>query len=144
MKLAFAAAGTVIVLAALFAADLAAQTPQQRDRLLEQAGFIMRSADTGAKVERMKRLPPLQFLARNSPRGRYYLFADPTLCVCVFVGNEQAMENYKSQIITVPANELAPTQAAPGPDGKPYVIVHDVGEDLFGDPVEEDILEYRF
>jgi len=109
--------------------------------LLEQSGFIMRSADTPQKVARMNRLPPLQFLARNSPHGRYYLYADPKLCVCVFVGNTQALSNYKSQVTQVPASELAPTQGAPP---NPFTEIHEVGEDVFGDPVDEDILEYRF
>src|SRR5579859_6715571 len=113
MKWAMTAAGALALLAGLLAADLLAQSPLQRDQLLEQAGFILRSADTPQKVARMDLLPPLQFLARNSPHGRYYLFADPKLCVCVFVGNEQALNNYKSQVLQVPADELAPTQDAP-------------------------------
>ncbi len=140
MKWAMTAAGAL----ALLAADLLAQTPLQRDRLLEQAGFIMRSADTPQKVARMNRLQPLRFLARNSPRGRYYLFADPKLCVCVFVGNEQALSNYKSQVMQVPASELAPMLNAPAAAPNPFVEVHEIGEDIFGDPVDEDILEYRF
>ena len=117
----------------------------KRDRLLEQSGFFMRSADTPAKVARMKRLPPLKFIARNSPRGRYYLFADPKLCVCVFVGNQRAMDNFQSQIMKVPASELAPMQVVPKTHDKPpYVLVHEMGEDVFGDPVEDDILEYKF
>jgi hypothetical protein len=144
MKWAMTAAGALALLAGLLAADLLAQAPLQRDRLLEQAGFIMRSADTPQKVARMNRLPPLQFLARNSPHGRYYLFADPKLCVCVFVGNEQALSNYKSQVMQVPASELAPTQNAPAAPPNPFVEVHEIGEDVFGDPVDEDILEYRY
>ncbi len=144
MKWAMTAAAALALLAGLLAADLLAQTPQQRDRLLEQSGFIMRSADTPQKVARMDRLPPLQFLARNSPHGRYYLFADPKLCVCVFLGTEQALTNYKSQVLQVPANELAPTQNAPPAPRNPFVEVHEIGEDVFGDPMDEDILEYRF
>jgi hypothetical protein len=144
MKWAMTAARALALLAGLLAADLLAQTPLQRDRLLEQAGFIMRSADTPQKVARMNWLPPLQFLARNSPHGRYYLFADPNLCVCIFVGNEQALSNYKSQVMQVPASELAPTQNAPAASPNPFVEVHEIGEDVFGDPVDEDILEYRY
>jgi hypothetical protein len=136
---------TALALAmALVAFGAAAQT-SKRDRLLEQSGFFMRPADTPRKVERMKLLPPLRFVARTTPRGRYYLFADPKLCVCVFVGNQQAMDNFQSQLIKVPASELAPMQAMPASNGKPpYVVVHEMGEDAFGDPVDDDILEYKF
>jgi hypothetical protein len=136
---------TALALAmALVTFGAAAQT-SKRDRLLEQSGFFMRPADTPRKVERMKLLPPLRFVARTTPRGRYYLFADPKLCVCVFVGNQQAMDNFQSQLIKVPASELAPMQAMPASNGKPpYVVVHEMGEDAFGDPVDDDILEYKF
>jgi hypothetical protein len=137
-RLALALAATAVAVAA------PAQT-LKRDRLMEQSGFVMRPADTPQKRARIARLPPLQFLRRNGPRGRYYLFADPKLCVCVFVGNQQAMDNFQSQLVKVPASELAPMQAVPASHDKPpYVIVHDVGEDIFGDPVEDDILEYKF
>ena len=130
--------------AALVAFGAPAQT-LKRDRLLEQSGFIMRPADTPRKLARLKRVPPLQFVRRSTPRGRYYLFADPKLCACVFVGNQRAMDNFQSQLVKVPASELAPMQAVPAAHGKPpYVIVHEMGEDMFGDPVEDDILEYKF
>ena len=133
---------TGAALAALVAGDAVAQT-QQRDRLLEQSGFIMRAADTPQKVARMKRIPADRFVLRDGPNGRYYMFADPALCVCVFVGTQQAMDNYKSQITQVPASELAPTQARPKLPS-PFVEIHRVGEDMFGRPVDEDILEYRY
>jgi hypothetical protein len=141
MKLAMTAAGAA--LAALLAGDAVAQAVQ-RDRLLEQSGFIMRSADTPQKIARMKRIPSYRFVARNGPSGRYYMYADPVLCVCVFVGNEQAMSNYKSQVMQVPVSELAPTQAAPAAPPSPFKEIHEVDEDVFGRPVDEDILEYRY
>jgi hypothetical protein len=138
---------STLILALAFAA-LAFGAPAQtlkRDRLLEESGFFMRSADTPAKVARMKLLPPLKFVARTTPRGRYYLFADPKLCVCVFVGNQQAMNNFQSQIMKVPSSELAPMQVVPKTHDKPpYVLIHEMGEDAFGDPVKDDILEYKF
>ena len=130
--------------AAVLACGALAQT-FLRDRLLEQSGFIKRPADTPQKLARLKLLPPLKFIRRTKSWGRYYLFADPKLCVCVFVGGQQALDNFQSQLIKVPPAELAPMQAMPAYRSKPpYVVVHDMGEDMFGDPVEEDILEYKF
>ena len=135
---------TLAFAVAVIAFGALAQT-LKRDQLLEESGFTMRSADTPRKVARMKRLPPLQFIARKTPRGRYYLFADPKLCVCVFVGGQQAMDNFQSQVMKVPASQLAPMQVVPATHDKPpYVLVHEMGEDMFGDPVDDDILEYKF
>jgi len=142
MKAAIAAG---LALGGLLAVDAAAQDPPtyRRDRLLEQAGFVMRSADTPQKVARMTLLPPLQFVSRQSRNGHYYLYADPKLCGCVFVGNQQAMDNYKTQILQVPVGELAPTQNAPAAPPNPFTEVHEVGEDIFGNPVDEDILDWQ-
>jgi len=135
-----------LALGGLAALDAAAQMPQTQqdiDRLLEQSGFIMRSADTPRKVERMKLLPAHKFVARNAPSGRYYIYTDPDLCICVFVGSEQALSNYKSQVTPVPSSELAPTQTVPQSARSGWVEVQEVDEETFRGPMQEDIYEYR-
>jgi len=62
--------------------------------------------------------------------------------VCVFVGNQQAMDNYKTQSLQVPVSELAPTQNAAAAPPNPFVETREIGEDIFGNPVDEDILEW--
>jgi len=67
------------------------------DMWLEQAGFIMKPANTAAHVKQMESMPPRRFVVRTSPAGkRYFLYADPTDCKCVFVGDETARRNFQS------------------------------------------------
>ena len=82
------------------------------DMRLEDMGFIMRPATTPAQMDRLRLLPPREFVRRTNGDRRYYLYADPEFCQCVFVGNEQAMKNYQALV--------SPSGAPPmpiGPDG---------------------------
>jgi hypothetical protein len=63
---------------------------------LEDMGFIMRPANTPEQMERLRLLPARKFVARAKGGSRYYLYADPDYCQCVFVGNEFAMKNYRA------------------------------------------------
>lgn len=88
------------------AGDAGAADQRTTDMWLEQAGFVMNPADTPAHERQMLALPPRRFIARTTPDGRrYYLYADPGDCKCVFVGNEQARANFKS-ISTAPPPQV--------------------------------------
>ena len=69
-----------------------------RDMKLEDVGFIMRPANTPAQIERLRLLPPRKFVARSRAGWRYYLYADPDYCKCIFLGDELAMRNYRDLI----------------------------------------------
>ena len=60
-------------------------------------------------MERLRLLPARKFVARAKDGSRYYLYADPDYCQCVFVGNELAMKNYRAL--------NAPSSAPPLPIG---------------------------
>jgi len=82
------------------------------DMRLEDMGFTMRPANTPEQMERLRLLPARKFVARTKDGGRYYLYADPDYCRCIFVGNELAMKDYRAL--------SAPSSAPPmplGPDG---------------------------
>jgi hypothetical protein len=84
------------------------------DMKLSDFGFIMRPAMTPAQMQRLKLLPARTFVANRKNGHRYYLYADPDHCQCVFVGDEAAMQNYRAYV--------SPGPQAPmplGPDGGP-------------------------
>jgi hypothetical protein len=57
----------------------------------------MKPANTPAHVNQMMAMPPRRFIVRTTPAGvRYFLYADPGDCKCVFVGDEKARQNYRS------------------------------------------------
>ncbi|HEY1747786.1 MAG TPA: hypothetical protein VGG11_13615 [Xanthobacteraceae bacterium] len=112
MRIAVAQSAAAL-LAALLAGPAAAGQ-EGADMKLEDMGFIMRPATTPAQMERLRLLPARKFVRRTNGARRYYLYADPDYCQCVFVGNELAMKNY--QAFASPPS--APPMAT-GPDGGP-------------------------
>ncbi len=102
------------LLAAMLFVGPAAAGQEGTDMKLEDMGFIMRPATTPAQMERLRLLPARKFVRRTTGDRRYYLYADPDFCQCVFVGNELAMKNYQALV--------SPSSAPPmpiGPDGGP-------------------------
>ena len=74
-------------------------TPQQQaeqvEPLLSAAGFRMLPADTPEKVAHLKTLPPLKLTPRLHKGQVRYAYADPYSCTCMYVGDEQAFQQYQ-------------------------------------------------
>jgi hypothetical protein len=87
--------GIVALAVGLFSGNVEAGQ-ENTDMKLEDVGFIMRPASTPAQIERLRLLPARKFVARSKNSRRYYFYADPDFCRCVFVGNELAMKNYRA------------------------------------------------
>jgi hypothetical protein len=67
---------------------------------LAAAGFIMRPANTPQRQAMLGRLPAHRFLIRQSGDQVHYVYADPLVCDCLYVGTQQAYNQYR-------ANQLA-------------------------------------
>ena len=100
----------------------ACATPQERvadreDRLAA-AGFHARPADTPQREALLQRLPSQRFVLLPV-HGRYlYVYADPLVCGCLYVGSEASYGLYRQQVF---AHRLAdeprlatPIEAGPG------------------------------
>jgi hypothetical protein len=137
-----------VVVFGLFGDPAAAANQRTIDMLLSQAGFVMKPANSPAHVKQMMAMPPRRFIARTSPAGkRYFLYADPSDCKCVFVGDETARLNYQSiasatlqQPDNVPAGGTSTEQIVEGMnrdmDGNMEGNIDGASDlDLFGDPL---------
>jgi hypothetical protein len=91
----------------------AAVAQEAKDMDLETSGFVMRPALTPQQLERVKSLPPHKFIARTNNGRRYFLYADPDLCKCVFVGDALAMANYQSLVSTPYTSTMPSADALP-------------------------------
>jgi hypothetical protein len=102
----------------LFSGNVEAGHQEGTDMKLEDMGFIniMRPASTSQQIERLRLLPPRKFVARTRDGGRYYLYADPDYCKCVFVGDEVAMNNYRnlSAPLSQPPMSIGPDSGSVG------------------------------
>ena len=130
----------ILILEFSFAAANAQQ--EAVDMHLEDAGFVMRAA-TPQQFDRIRSaLPSRRFVARTVGGRRYYLYADPDLCKCVFLGNEVAMQSYKAMVAAAAASQAASAAhaAAQTPPGK--VLIEEMNDDLNRSIAPGDILDY--
>jgi hypothetical protein len=67
---------------------------------LAAAGFIMKPANTPERQAMLARLPPHRFLVRQKGNVVHYVYADQLVCDCLYVGTQQAYDQYR-------ANQLA-------------------------------------
>ena len=67
---------------------------------LAAAGFIMKPANTPARQALLSRLPAHQFVLRQKGDTLHYVYADPLVCDCLYIGTQQAYNQYR-------ANQLA-------------------------------------
>jgi hypothetical protein len=77
----------------------ACQTRQQavvhHEDDLAAAGFIVRPANTPERQAMLNRLPPNKFVERAHGDTVHYVYADPLVCGCLYVGSQQAYNQYK-------------------------------------------------
>jgi hypothetical protein len=80
----------------------ACATPQQRVSMKEDhlsaAGFVVRPADTPKRENMLRELPPHRFLMRSHGDHVNYVYADPLVCGCLYVGDQQAYNRYMSYL----------------------------------------------
>jgi len=110
------------------------------DMRIENAGFVMRPADTAEQLALIKRVPPRRFVARVKNGKRYYVYADPELCKCVFVGDAVALEAYRDMRKRLPQpDNVAPAGVAPQAE-----LVEDMDGDLSDVIDDNNILDWDF
>ena len=62
---------------------------------LSSAGFRVQFANDPAGQKALRALPARRFVAGGVGDGLRYSYAEPQHCVCIFVGTQQAYDNYR-------------------------------------------------
>jgi hypothetical protein len=95
---------------------------------LSSAGFRVQVANDAAARKAMNALPPHRFVVHRYGNNQVrYLYAEPNHCVCIFIGTQEAYQNYRD-ILAKPVDQpdnVAPdykTQASALLYGDPYDI----------------------
>ena len=87
--------GLLLCLGALTACQTQQQIVSEHEDNLSAAGFIVRPANTPERQQMLARLPPHKFVQRVSGDTVHYIYADPLVCGCLYVGSQQAFNQYK-------------------------------------------------
>jgi hypothetical protein len=64
--------------------------------LLARAGFRQMPADTPQKLAHLKSLPQNKIIHRTRDGNPYIVYADASYCICMYVGNETNLRNYRN------------------------------------------------
>jgi hypothetical protein len=72
----------------------ACQTPQQKiaskEDMLTAAGFKFRPINTPQRQAALQQLPPHKFCRKVNDGRVFYVYPDPTVCGCLYVGDQNA------------------------------------------------------
>ena len=90
--------GTLVMAAILLGGFWGPAATQQAvpNNLFTAAGFVVRYADTPEKLAHLRRLPPDKLVTRTRGGKVYYVYADPSICRCAYVGTPQAYQAYQN------------------------------------------------
>jgi hypothetical protein len=89
--------GLLLGIGMLSACQTQQQMVTQHEDNLAAAGFVVRPANTPERQAMLARLPPHKFVQRVNGDTVHYVYADPLVCGCLYVGTQQAYNQYKLQ-----------------------------------------------
>ena len=110
----------------------ACTTPQQRienkENLLSASGFRSFRHYACAPESALATLPPHQFIRETKNGQVRYAYADPTICGCLYVGDQAAFGTYQQNVLNknianeqlMAANDYAMASWDWGPWGGPW------------------------
>ena len=86
----------------LAAAEAPSQPSLEKNSFyLSSAGFHIQVANDPAGQKALRALPAHRFVVNGAGDAVRYFYAEPEHCVCIFVGTQQAYDNYR-QILREP------------------------------------------
>ena len=108
---------------------------------LKSAGFNVKFANDAAGEKAMRALPAHQFVARTVNGQVRYFYAEPKICVCIFVGTRDNYLNYRgilSQPLPPTDNAIADYKTQAG-----ALLADDpTGQDRFDTTDQDYFMEY--
>jgi predicted small secreted protein len=85
---------------ALSACETMSQRVAGKEDTLAAAGFTMLPANTPQRQAELSKLPPNKFVPRTtSDNSTQYVYADPVVCNCLYIGNQQAYGAYRQDVL---------------------------------------------
>lgn len=88
---------TVLALLSLNACATTQDLVTQKEDTLAAAGFVVRPANTPARQAMLNKLPPHHFVQRIHGDAVSYVYADPLVCNCLYVGSQRAYGKYRQE-----------------------------------------------
>ena len=74
------------------------QMVQNKENMLAAAGFRVVPANTPQRQTSVTTLPPHKFVRQVRNNNVIYIYADPTICDCLYVGDQAAYGRYRENV----------------------------------------------
>ena len=84
-----------LVLAAAAGCATLQSSTRSTEETLSAAGFHMEAADTPEKLADVRTPPPRQLLPQTRDGKTVYVYRDPAVCHCLYVGGEPEYQEYQ-------------------------------------------------
>jgi hypothetical protein len=68
---------------------------QGKEDMMAAAGFTIVPANTPQRQASLKSMPPHKFFHQVRNNAVIFTYADPTICGCLYVGNQAAYDRYR-------------------------------------------------
>jgi hypothetical protein len=87
-----------VLAAALLSLAACASRVADKEDMLAAAGFAFQPADTPQKLASLHALPPHKFVIQTRNGKPVWIYADPTICGCLYAGDETAYDRYRKEV----------------------------------------------
>jgi hypothetical protein len=84
---------------ALAACATTAQQVSSKEDTLAAAGFTMLPANTSQRMAELHQLPPNKFVPKTTGDTTQYVYADPVVCNCLYIGDQKAYGAYRQDVL---------------------------------------------
>jgi len=98
MKLPVTALPALLCIALAACASTADKVEQKEDLLLA-SGFTIRPATTPQRQAMLHKLPAHHFVQRAKNGKAVFLYADPLVCDCLYIGDDKSFGRYQQTIL---------------------------------------------
>lgn len=84
-----------------------------KEDMMAASGFTFVPVNTPERIASFKTLPPHKFFRQVNGDKVAYIYADPTICNCLYVGGQKAYANYQARRLN---KQIADEQAQAAAD----------------------------
>ena len=71
---------------------------QNKEDMLAAAGFTIVPANTPQRQASLRSMPPHKFVQQVRNNKVIFTYADPTICDCMYVGDQKAYDRYRQDV----------------------------------------------
>jgi predicted small secreted protein len=85
---------------ALAACETMAERVGNKEDILAAAGFTVLPANTLARQAELRKLPANKFVRKADGDKTEYVYADPVVCDCLYIGDQKAYGAYRQDLLS--------------------------------------------